>query len=260
MVGRIAAGSTPRASSALIALTQVAGVPADGAPTPAGAGSPGRVTGRFGALARAATVHLMTAPRSRHGEKRRWWRAPVLGRLPRRTARLALAGVAAVALGMGSAVGAAVEAVSTPSVAAPPADTTVLGPVRIDLPDEAGPWTAVPEDRFAPVRDSDALGGADIDGTWGVMAPGEALLTVLTAAEGSHGGLASVRESVPVGEVEWNGGRDHVVGEVTSEGVRVLLLAVVADDGRLVIVSLSAPTAAFGSGALEAAFTALRVD
>lgn len=199
----------------------------------------------------------MTSPRSRHGEQRRWWRTPVLPRLTRRAAAAALAGVAALGLVLGTAAGAAVRSVTQGDVAL---DRTAVGPVLIHLPEDIGPWARVPSDSFDAVRASDALGGAVIGGAWGEMAPGPVVVTVLTADAGTHGGVASVRASIPAGDVTWAGGREHAVGEVVNDGVRELMLAVESDEGDLVIVSVSGPEDAFDSGSLVAAFESLDVE
>jgi|GEM_PF-2716563 len=198
----------------------------------------------------------MAAPRSRHGTKRRWWRAPVLRRLTRRGASLALTGIAVLAMVLGSAAGAGVRSVTVPTDELP---RTEVGPLLIHLPEDAGPWTEVPTSRFESVRGSDSLGGAVIDGAWGVTAPGPVVVTVLTAAAGTHGGVASVRASIPPGDVGWDGSRDHAAGEVVADGVRELMLAVESDDGDLVILSVSAPEDAFASGSLLEAFRTARL-
>ena len=147
-------------------------------------------------------MHAMAAPRSRHGAKRRWWRAPVLRRLPRLWAAVALAGVAVLALVLGSAAGAMVRAAGDDP---PVVRRTAVGPMLIHLPEDLGPWTPVPAGYFDAMRES---GGTVIDGAWGEMAPGGVVVTVLTAAEGTHGGVASVQESIPAaGEAVWDGSR-----------------------------------------------------
>lgn len=193
---------------------------------------------------------------SRHGATRRWWRTPVLCRLSRRTANLALAAAAGLAMVAGSAAGAAVQSVTdSPQVA-----HARLGPVRIHLPDDVGPWSTVPESSFDRVRGSDDVGGAVIDGAWGAMAPGAVVVTVLTADDGTHGGVASVRDSIPESdEVTWASGRDHAAGEVVDGGVRELMLAVECE-GDLVILSVSGPEDAFDSGSLLEAFRTALVD
>lgn len=199
----------------------------------------------------------MAAPRSRHGEKRRWWRAPVLARLPRRAASLALACIAALALVLGSAAGAGVRSVTDTTE---PVERTAVGPLLIHLPDDLGPWLEVPASSFEAVRGSDNLGGAVIDGAWGVMAPGPVVVSVLSATAGTHGGVASVRASIPEGDLEWDGDREYAAGELVADGVRELMLAVESDEGALVIVSVSGPEDAFASGALLEAFRTARLD
>ena len=165
----------------------------------------------------------------------------------------------AFAFAVGSGVGSTVRAVT----ADPPAraELTELGPVRIHLPAEAGPWTMVPAESFDAVREGDGIGGATIDGAWGAVAPGAVVVTVLAADAGTHGGVASVRESVPESDdVTWSGSEDHVAGEQVADGVRELILAAVSDSGDLVILSVSAPEDAFGSGALYEAFRTARVE
>lgn len=205
----------------------------------------------------AATVQAMTA-RSRHGAAQRWWRAPMLGGLPRRRALLAMAVAGVLALLLGSAAGAGLRAATHH---APRVERTAVGPLHIHLPEDLGPWTSVSASSFDSIRGSDALGGAVIDGAWGEMAPGAVLVTVLTAASGTHGGVDAVRDSIPSADgIAWDGNRDHATGQQVSGGVRELMLAVEADDGDLVIVSVSAPEEAFESGTLLEAFRTARVD
>lgn len=182
----------------------------------------------------------------------------MLPRVRRRVVAPILAGLAVLALLLGAGVGAVVSGATDPEVGP---ERTALGPVSIALPDDVGPWEPVPADSFDAVRASDALGDAVISGAWGEVAPGAVVVTVLTAAAGTHGGLDSVRGSVPTGEAGWDGRRDHAVGEeVLPDGVRVLMLAVESDAGDLVIVSVSGPEEAFESGSLVAAFRDLDVD
>lgn len=132
-----------------------------------------------------------------------------------------------------------------------------MGPMLIHLPADLGPWTTAPSDSFDAVRGSDSL---VIDGAWGAMAPGPVVVTVLTAKEGTHGGVAAIAESMPdAGDVEWDGRQDHAVGTDVADGVRELMLAVESDDGDLVILSVSGPVSAFDSGTLEEAFRTSRL-
>jgi hypothetical protein len=180
-------------------------------------------------------------------------------RMRRRTATLVLLAVACVAFAIGSEVGSAVRATSNDQ--SEPVVLTELGPVRIHLPADIGPWTMVPSESFDVVREGAEIGGASIDGAWGAVAPGAVVVTVLSAEAGSHGGIASVRESVPTSQdVDWSGDEDHVAGEQVAQGVRELILAAVSDSGELVILSVSAPENAFRSGTLDEAFRTARVD
>lgn len=200
----------------------------------------------------------MTAPGSRRSvARRRWWWAPVLGRSTRRQARLTLVAVAAFSFALGTGAAALVGTRDK----RPPVEMTSLGPILIHLPDDLGPWSAVPGSSFDPVRGSDALRGAVIDGAWGVVAPTAVVVTVMTTKPGTHGGLTAVGASIPsVPGVQWDGAQRHVAGVVVGDGVRELLLVLEAPGGELVIVSVSGPPEAFDSGTLQEAFRAAVLD
>jgi hypothetical protein len=173
-------------------------------------------------------------------------------------ARRVLAGVVVVsaALGFGSA-----KVVASLVDARPELEMTALGPMSIHLPEDVGPWEKVPTSVFGALSGSAALGGAVIDGAWGMRAPGAVVITVFTAAGGTHAGVESVRASVPDDEdADWAGDAEHIAGGTVSDGVRELMLVVEASDGDLVIMSLSAPVSAFESGTLEDAFRTSQVE
>src|SRR5665648_816055 len=92
-----------------------------------------------------------------------------------------------------------------------------------------------------------APGGMMIDSAWGAVAPGPVVVTVFTAVAGSHGGLDSAAATIPRDEdVTWSGRAAHAIGVEVS-------------DGDLVILSVSAPVAAFDSGTLQESFRTARV-
>ena len=200
----------------------------------------------------------MTAQGSRrHVVRRRWWWASVLGRSTRRQARLTLVAVAALSFALGSGAAALVGTRDKQ----PLVEMTALGPILIHLPDDLGPWSAVPGSNFDPVRGSDALRGAVIDGAWGVVAPTAVVVTVMTTKAGTHGGLTAVGASIPsVPGVQWDGAQRHVAGVVVGDGVRELLLVLEVPGGELVIVSVSGPLEAFDSGTLQEAFRTAVLD
>lgn len=206
------------------------------------------------------TVLPMAPPRRR--STRAWWRTPVLRSAPRRRVELALAATTAVALGLGTGAGAAVEALTTDagtSDAPPVAGTaTELGPVTITLPDELGPWTPASDAAAAELRAA-WTGAVELDGVWGVLAPGSVVVTVLTAEAGSHGGVAQFEDSVPAGEAVWSGDREHASGSRTVDDLRELVLVVEAEGGDLVVLSVSGPRSAFASGSLAEAFRTARI-
>jgi hypothetical protein len=217
------------------------------------------MTGGARGRGRAATVLVMAGSGSLYGARRRWWRAPAMPRLRRRTATLVLLAVGCAAFGIGSEVGSAVRALRADRSVA--VDLTELGPVRVHLPEDVGPWTMVPQESFDDVGQGDGIGGATIDGAWGAVAPGAVVVTVLSAEAGRHGGIASVRDSVPTSEeITWSGNEDHVAGMQVADGVRELILAAVSDSGDLVILSVSAPQDAFASGTLDEAFRTAQLD
>lgn len=193
---------------------------------------------------------------SRRRSTRAWWRTPLLRAAPRRRAELVLALTTAVALGLGTGAAAAVAALTdADDSAGVEADGTVteLGPVEISLPDDVGPWTPASDEAAAALRAAWA-GPVDLDGVWGVLAPGSVVVTVLTAEAGSHGGVAQFEGSVPAGEALWSGDREHASGSRTVDDLRELVLVVEADDGDLVVLSVSGPASAFDSGTLTEAF------
>lgn len=201
----------------------------------------------------------MAAPRRRTAQ--RWWHAPVLGRVPRRRAELALAVSAAVALALGTGAGAAVEALAdAPATIAVPGSAVELGPVRITLPEELGPWATTSPDAVRELR-AGWTGPVEIDGVWGRLAPGSVVVTVLTAGPGAHGGLEQFRASVPQDDpVEWAGRRDHASGARVSGEDRELVLVTETEAGDLVILSVSGPADAFESGQLTEAFRTATVQ
>lgn len=137
---------------------------------------------------------------------------------------------------------------------------TTLGPVSVHLPDDVGPWSVVPTGALDPLHMSDALGGAEVDGMWGAVAPGAVVVTVLTAVP-SRPGAAVGAVAVPgAGAVTWSGRHPHVAGAHDVNGMRELMLAVAGSDDLLVILSLCGPVAAFESGTLAEAFRTATVD
>lgn len=179
-------------------------------------------------------------------------------RLTRGQARVVLAGAAVVAMAAG--FGSAALAVGTGDTEEPVAGGSRLGPVRIDLPDELGPWSAAPTGGLESLRGSQALSGTPVDGAWGRVAPDALVVTVLTADAGQHGGLTGVtgpfdRDS----QIDWDGRRPHLAGAATTGGIRELVLVTQTDEGDLVLLSVSGPVEAFASGALEEAFRTARV-
>lgn len=198
----------------------------------------------------------MAAPRRR--PTRAWWRTPVLRSAPRRRVELALVLTTVVALGLGTGAGAAVEALTdadadSSDAPAVTGTATELGPVTITLPDDLGPWTPASDAAAAELRAA-WTGPVELDGVWGVLAPGSVVVTVLTAEAGSHGGVAQFEGSVPAGEAVWSGDREHASGSRTVDDLRELVLVVEADGGDLVVLSVSGPRSAFASGSLAEAF------
>lgn len=225
------------------------------------------------ASAERVTVAAMSARRARRRRPAHvgWW-----GRLTLRAARLVLAGLAVVSLGAGMAttawlVGPGVsggqppEAAGSagPEVPGRPGAVT-LGPLSILLPAGHGPWTAVSDEVFEPVRSGSASAGFAVEGAWGVLGPGGLVITVMTVAPGDHQGVVGLRgpfEGAAAVDVPWPGPGDHVAGWQETDGVRELLLAAELRDGRLVVLSLSGPVVAFADGELADAFaTTVPVD
>ena len=167
--------------------------------------------------------------------------------------------VAVVAFSFAAGIGLAGLVLSPASDSV--AGSTALGPVRIVLPEEVGPWSEVPTDRFEVLRHSAALGNAVIDEAWGAVTADAVVVSVLTAAAGTHDGLDAV--SGPFDEAHslgWDGAQPYRAGWQESDGVRELVLVVERGDGALVMLSVSGPVAAFASGALAAAFFGARLS
>lgn len=177
--------------------------------------------------------------------------------MTRRQANLALVLVGVLSLALGGGAAAVVQSIA---FAPDEVQRTALGPVQIHLPDDVGPWSTVPGSSFDDLRAGGAPGGMMIDSAWGAVAPGLVVVTVFTAAAGSHGGLDSVAATIPRDEdVTWSGRAAHAIGVEVTDGVRDLMLAVETSDGDLVILSVSAPVAAFDSGTLQESFRTARV-
>lgn len=180
----------------------------------------------------------------------------MLRRAPRRRAEVVLALAAVVALALGTGAGAAVEALADDPPAGPGVTgvATELGPVTITLPESLGPWVAASDDAVAGLRAS-WTGPVELDGVWGRLASGSLVVTVLTAEAGSHGGVDQFADSVPDGPAaDWADDREHASGSRVVDGVRELVLVTETGEGALVILSVSGPQAAFGSGELAEAF------
>ncbi len=186
-----------------------------------------------------------------------WIRKPVKPRMSRRRAHLVagVLGVITLTMGAGSA---AAWIRTTPPV--PPPERTVLGPVSIHLPDDVGPWSAAPDERLDRLRASSALVVVEVDGAWGVVAPGAVVVTVMTAGLPVTGGGEELLPELPNdGWASWTSGRGrHVVGSGVTNGTRSLTLALVGDE--MVILDVSGPVAAFDSGSLRAAFEGAVVE
>lgn len=201
----------------------------------------------------------MAAPRRRTVQ--RWWRAPVLGRVPRRRVQLvlALSAVAALATGVGAGVAVDMivgESAAEPAVAGTP---TELGPVTITLPSELGPWVPASDSAAAELRET-WTGPVELDGVWGELTPSSVMVTVLTAAAGTHGGVDQFGESVPQDPVTWSGDTAHAAGSRVADGVRELVLVTETGAGDLVILSVSGPEESFASGELTEAFRTATVE
>src|SRR5665648_383007 len=137
---------------------------------------------------------------------RAWWRAPALRRMTRRQANLALVLVGVLSLALGGGASAVVQSIA---FAPDEVQRTALGPVQIHLPDDVGPWSTVPGSSFDDLRAGGAPGGMMIDSAWGAVAPGLVVVTVFTAAAGSHGGLDSVAATIPRDAVSYTHLRAH---------------------------------------------------
>lgn len=176
----------------------------------------------------------------------------MLRRAHRRRVEALLALVAVISLGLGAGAVAAVRTIATP--AAEPVELTDLGPVRIHLPDDAGPWVLASTEETEAIRDA-GRGPLEIDAVWGALGSRGVAVTVLSAAAGTHPGVEALRASVPSQEAaEWAGDRAHAAGAEVIDHVRELVLVVEAEDGDLVILSVCGPTTAFRSGSLVEAF------
>lgn len=186
----------------------------------------------------------------------------MLGRAPRRRAELALALSAVVALGLGVGAGAGVDRISHHDEVEQVlvGRATELGPVTVTLPTALGPWVPASSAAASELRTT-WTGPVALDGVWGQLTPGSVMVTVLTAAAGSHGGVAQFERSVPQDEpAVWAGDREHAAGARVVDGVRELVLVTQTTAGDLVILSVSGPEDAFTSGELAEAFRTLRVE
>ncbi|MCL3863199.1 hypothetical protein [Actinotalea sp. K2] len=169
------------------------------------------------------------------------------------------AAVLALAAGMGTAAGVA-SAVDRSEDSPPASVGTILGPFDLTLPAGLEPWEMAPSTTFDLLRETAAASGTVIDGAWGAVARGGVVVTVMTAAPGTHGGLASVVgpwESTD--EVVWDGRADHVDGVSEVSGVREVMLAVELGDGTLAMLSVSGPVGSFASGELDELFRTARL-
>ena len=186
---------------------------------------------------------------SHRGSRRRWtarWRG-----LSRRRAQAALGLAALVAFTLGSGSGTLVQAL-TADPAAPIGEATVIGPIAIALPPGLGPWENVPADRLRVVRESSALGAAEVEGVWGRLAPDALLVTVVRAD--TRDGLGSV--AGPFDEekwIPWDGNRPYLAGTQEAGGLCEIVLAIGDQDGGVILLSISGPPTAFRSGSLEEA-------
>ena len=159
--------------------------------------------------------------------------------------------VALVAFTAGSGSGTLVRALAA-DPADPLGEETVIGPIAIALPSGLGPWESVAADRLRVVRESAALGAADVEGVWGRLAPDALLVTVVRAE--TRDGLQSVTGPFDdERELTWDGGRPYLAGMQEAGGLREIVLAIEDQDGGVVLLSISGPASAFRSGSLEAA-------
>lgn len=188
---------------------------------------------------------------------RRWWR-----RRSRLQARAGMAAVATVALLCGVGFGALVLPGGRPGPAPTAApEGTPLGPVTVVLPEDLGPWVAVPAARMEEVREAASGGGLVLDGAWGAVAPGDVVVTVMTAPAGAHAGVASVTGPFSAGRLDppWPGPAPHRAGVHVADGVREGVLALEAPDGHLVILSVSGPSDALDAAVAGATLRTVRV-
>lgn len=186
----------------------------------------------------------------------------MLGSFPRRRADVLLGLCAVVALVLGVGAGAAVDTLAgeAPERVVVTGTATAVGPVTMTLPAALGPWVPASTEAAQEVRAS-WQGPVELDGVWGVLAPGSVVVTVLTAAAGTHGGVAQVEGSVPDDEpAPWAGRVPHASGAAEADGQREMVLVVETDDGDLVVLSVCGPVEAFDSGSLAEAFRTARVE
>lgn len=186
----------------------------------------------------------------------------MLGSFPRRRADVLLGLCAVVALVLGVGAGAAVDTLAgeAPERVVVTGTATAVGPVTMTLPAALGPWVPASTEAAQEVRAS-WQGPVELDGVWGVLAPGSVVVTVLTAAAGTHGGVAQVEGSVPDDEpAPWAGGREHASGTRVTGDVHELVLVTETGTGELVILSVAGPEEAFASGELAEAFRTARVE
>lgn len=159
-------------------------------------------------------------------------------------------------MALGAAAGAGIRG---PAAPATEPTLTFLGPVAIHLPEDVGDWSIVDAEAFEPIRSSQALGGARIEGAWGAVAPGGVVVTVLTAHLRLEGSGPDVLAALPnAGSATWTGREDHVASSQMVNGVRELVLVVLRGD-LLTILGVSGPDSTFSSGALEEAFRTAEV-
>jgi hypothetical protein len=159
--------------------------------------------------------------------------------------------LAVVAFTLGSGSGSLLRAM-TADGADPLGEATIIGPIAIALPPGLGPWENVPSDRLRVVRESAALGAAEVEGVWGRLAPDALLITVVQAK--TRDGLGSV--TGPFDEeraITWDGRRPYLAGMQEVGELREIVLAIEDQDGGVILLSISGPASAFRSGSLEEA-------
>lgn len=159
--------------------------------------------------------------------------------------------VAVVAFTLGSGSGSLVRAV-TADPAGALGEPTIIGPIAIVLPPGLGPWENVPADRLRVVRESAALGAAEVEGVWGRLAPDALLVTVVRAD--TRDGLESVAGPFDEErEIAWDGSGPYLAGRQEAGGLCEIVLAIEDQDGGVTLLSVSGPASAFRSGSLEEA-------